>query len=147
VLIANASGAVSYQWYLNGNIIPGATASTYTATQSGNYSVKVMNGSGCSKTSLLYALPVDEIAGEHALEVYPNPTSGLVHIKLTGSDVRIVTVSCYTVTGELVLRRTANPGKGNTDILLDLSAEARGAYQLNIMTDKGEQITRKLTLK
>ncbi len=48
ILNAVASGASSYQWYLNGNSIAGATANTYTATASGNYTLVVTNAGGCS---------------------------------------------------------------------------------------------------
>lgn len=47
----NAGNAGStYQWYLNGNIIPGATGQTYTPTQSGIYSVVVTNANNCDNT-------------------------------------------------------------------------------------------------
>ncbi len=35
----------TYQWYLNGNIIPGATSSSYSPTQSGYYTCSVTMGS------------------------------------------------------------------------------------------------------
>ncbi len=38
-----SSSAMGNQWYLNGNIITGATAQIYTATQNGNYTV-IVNG-------------------------------------------------------------------------------------------------------
>ncbi|WP_245234870.1 T9SS type B sorting domain-containing protein [Tamlana crocina] len=40
----------SYAWYLNGNLIPGATGSSYTAVANGTYRVEVsvpVNGSAC----------------------------------------------------------------------------------------------------
>lgn len=42
-----ATGGNSYQWFRNGTSIPGATASTYTATQAGVYSADLI-GNGCT---------------------------------------------------------------------------------------------------
>jgi gliding motility-associated-like protein len=36
------SGGTSYQWYRNGTTITGATAATYTATESGNYTADIL---------------------------------------------------------------------------------------------------------
>lgn len=54
VVLTVGSGA-NYQWFLNGNPIAGATSQTYTATQSGSYSVSVNNGN-CQLTSNNFAL-------------------------------------------------------------------------------------------
>ncbi len=50
VLDAPTGAGLSYIWRRNGVVIGGATAASYTATQSGLYSVEVSNGS-CSATS------------------------------------------------------------------------------------------------
>jgi gliding motility-associated-like protein len=47
-----ASGASSYQWYLNNVAIAGATNSTYDATQAGVYSVDFISDKGCIKRSV-----------------------------------------------------------------------------------------------
>ncbi|MCS6992136.1 MAG: PKD domain-containing protein, partial [Chitinophagales bacterium] len=47
VLLDAGSGYTSYQWYLNGNPISGATSQTYTATTSGTYSCEVTDNNGC----------------------------------------------------------------------------------------------------
>jgi hypothetical protein len=57
VLNANTGAGLTYQWKLNGNNIGGATASGYTATAIGNYTVVVSNGS-CSATSSVTAVTV-----------------------------------------------------------------------------------------
>ena len=41
------TAAAGYQWYFNGNLIPGAVNQTYQATQSGYYTVEVYNINGC----------------------------------------------------------------------------------------------------
>ncbi len=47
----SASSASSYQWQIGGMDISGATGSSYTTSNSGNYSVKVTNANGCAATS------------------------------------------------------------------------------------------------
>ena len=50
VLSANTGAGLTYQWKNGGTIIPGETAATYTATQTGFYQVVVSNGT-CSANS------------------------------------------------------------------------------------------------
>ena len=51
-LNANAGNSYTYQWYNNGTLINGATAITFTASQPGNYTVKVTDGlTSCFTTS------------------------------------------------------------------------------------------------
>lgn len=47
----SASGGVSYQWFLNGNLIPGATNATFNASLPGVYTVQINNASSCSSMS------------------------------------------------------------------------------------------------
>jgi PKD repeat protein len=48
-----SSAASGYQWLLNGNPIAGATASTFPASATGNYTVVVTNGATCANTSAI----------------------------------------------------------------------------------------------
>jgi hypothetical protein len=52
VLDATSPAATdTYEWFLNGVLIPGATNPTYTATTTGNYKVRVTNVLTCQNTS------------------------------------------------------------------------------------------------
>jgi hypothetical protein len=51
VLSANTGSGLNYQWIRNGVAINAATTSSYTATTSGSYTVKVSNATGCETLS------------------------------------------------------------------------------------------------
>jgi PKD repeat protein len=74
--IITAPVGSSYQWLLNGNILPGDTFQTYTATVNGQYSVIVTNSYGCVDTTgvldlTLYPCPEDSACAEfHIDSVY-----------------------------------------------------------------------------
>ncbi len=57
-LNANTGAGLTYQWYLGGVPISGATASSWSAVSSGNYTVVVTNAAGCSNTSAVTAVTV-----------------------------------------------------------------------------------------
>ena len=61
VLNANTGTGLSYQWKLNGNNILGATAASYTANVSGDYTVVVTNSNLCSETSSITEITVNPI--------------------------------------------------------------------------------------
>ncbi|MBK7382081.1 MAG: right-handed parallel beta-helix repeat-containing protein [Flavobacteriales bacterium] len=58
VLSANTGTGLTYSWRKNGTAISGATASTYTATLAGSYTVVVSSG-GCSTTSSIVPVTVN----------------------------------------------------------------------------------------
>jgi uncharacterized protein (TIGR03790 family) len=47
----STSSAAGYQWYLNGSVVPGATAQNLIAMADGLYSVRLIDGNGCSSLS------------------------------------------------------------------------------------------------
>src|SRR5204862_7895264 len=53
-----SSAASGNQWLLNGSAIGGANSQTYTASASGNYSVRVTDGNGCRSTCAATRVPV-----------------------------------------------------------------------------------------
>lgn len=59
VLNGDDGPAYTYQWFNNGTAISGATNPTYTATASGNYTVRVSAGSSCTATSTATSVTVN----------------------------------------------------------------------------------------
>jgi len=75
-----------------------------------------------------------------AFEVFPNPSSGIVHI--ANEEGLELTVRVYNGMGLLVKEISSTH---NSNIVLDLSREARGMYTVQFLTEKGVQ-TQKLVL-
>ena len=95
----------TYQWYLNGTAISGATLQTYTYTQPGSYTVEVTDANGCSGTSSEIII-LDTYINEGETNIFtitPNPSKYQITINgLQGkfnSNIRII-----DITGKEVLK-------------------------------------------
>ncbi len=83
--LSTTATGVSYQWFLNGNVIPGATSANHSPTSIGVYKVTV-TANGCSNTSDNYTLVVTGIdptliLSPYTAQVYPNPAKNDFAIK------------------------------------------------------------------
>lgn len=52
IITLTAFGGDSYQWFWNGGLVNGATSATYTASQPGTYTVRLINVFGCSTSGI-----------------------------------------------------------------------------------------------
>jgi photosystem II stability/assembly factor-like uncharacterized protein len=68
-LTLNSSIAAGNQWYLNGAAISGATAQSYTATQSGNYTVTTTGGGCSSANSSTVSITVNPLPAQPTISV------------------------------------------------------------------------------
>jgi PKD repeat protein len=123
-LFAN-QGAVSYQWYFSGNIIPGATDYFYVASQSGNYNVVATDANDCEVEAVIF----DVVAGiQSALTgnqfiVYPDPATDFIVVNPAMNDSY---VHVLNVLGEEVLSHLYQ----NT---IDVSQLPSGVYWLEVI--------------
>ncbi len=128
-LQASHPNAVSYQWYLGGNLIIGANSQTYSAPQSGNFSVIVVDNKGCTVASSNFAFVFNGITTLNELanmEVFPNPPADFITIKYESSSA--VKLCFYAMNGEEVIREQ-NFKSGKTINVSELTA---GIYFLKI---------------
>lgn len=75
------TGFTSYQWYLNGVAISGATTESYLTTVNGTYEVTATDSNGCSATSLPVNITtsLSELQEEISL-IYPNPVKDFLFV-------------------------------------------------------------------
>jgi hypothetical protein len=120
----------SYQWYLNGVLIPGATGQYYTPTQTGLYYVMVSNENGCKSLSPNYNLLTLSInsLSTPSLPIYPNPTTGLLQV----DNFKEGTLYVYNAMGQLIIQQT--------EPIIDLSKQANGIYHIRAYNQAQELI-------
>jgi len=125
-----------YLWYFNGSPISGATSIDYTPTQGGSYYVEVVNSSGCvgQSTPITFSgVGIDELTTN--LSIYPNPTSGVLHIQ---ADSPIAFATVYNSIGKKVQVSLI-------DNELDLSQLSNGLYIVNLSINS-QIITKRVIL-
>lgn len=136
-LVANYATGATYQWFLDGWQITGATSRTTTPMAIGTYKV-VITQPNCVATSNEITLTTVSIKQNLSdmLSIYPNPSTGIFQLEI--KDLSEISVS--DVTGKLLAKFTMEGTKA-----LDLSKEARGLYFVKVSNKQGT-ITKKIVL-
>lgn len=139
--VTNATDFTSFQWFLNGNPIPGATSSSYdiNPTGSGNYLVCVTDGEGCEGCSFIYEMSccvgIEEANFDGDVSVYPNPNNGDFTVEVELTQQRQLTIGLYDMVGKQVWLDDAI---GNTSQLrkqYDIAQLPDGVYFLRVFAD------------
>jgi hypothetical protein len=131
-----AQQGLTYQW-LNcqtNQPIAGATNQSFTATSNGQYSVIVSNAT-CTDTSTCYTLNNIGVQEAHlpVVNLYPNPTTGLLHIQTAQPWQKAEVVD---VTGRMVHTQTAQTEE------IDISKLPAGMYVLKVFFAEGVAVRR-----
>jgi hypothetical protein len=135
-LFANP-GAVTYQWYHNGSLIPGATNYFYVASTGGNFNVVATDSNDCEVEAAIFdvAATIESTNGDLALSIFPNPVEE--KLKIHNAQCIIGTaleISIYNALGEKVLAQYILSNRKGSDISLDVSGLPSGLYLLKMVT-------------
>jgi hypothetical protein len=129
----------SYQWLMGGNNIPGATASSYTMTQTGIYSLMVTDSNGCSGVSdSSIAIGVAPLMGEWSdLTIYPNPAGSEFRLRTVTPIGDALVVTVQDMFGRQVLSQ-ALPQLAD-EVAFDVRSLAAGSYMVLVHSVAGQR--------
>lgn len=92
------------------------------------------------------AVPAARPADERTLVVYPNPSTGIVHIAINGFEGRKVELRVLNVIGSVIYRETLTELNDRFTKTLDLGKFASGLYYVKLEGDNASQM-RKLVIR
>ncbi|MEX0966021.1 MAG: PKD domain-containing protein [Bacteroidia bacterium] len=122
-----------YQWYKDGNLIPGATDSFVALSGNGSYTVMGTDTNGCSALSQPFLITdVKDRIGGHYFRIYPNPGDGYFNFEAELSkDVRMV-ITLIDGTGKVEFRSDMGQMNGRYSSQLDFRDLPAGMYFLRV---------------
>ena len=141
-LFAN-QGAVSYQWFYSGTLIPGATDYFYVATQSGNFNIVATDENGCEVEAAIF----DVLASTHSslsnsqLEIFPNPVLDELILQFENISGDKFFCEIYNVSGHKVYSGLIQKDK-NGVYKLDVGKFDAGLYCLTLWEGTKSCITK-----
>lgn len=141
-----SSAGVTYQWYFNSAMIPGATNQLYNATQNGMYMVCLSGSNGCSSCSAGYNMAVVGTTEDLPFvpsTIFPNPSNGQfnVHFDISAGDNYLVEV--VNAFGQIVYSEKPDASNGPYTKQFDLSKYGAGMY-LMVSTKNGSKTLYKI---
>ena len=122
------------QWYLNYEIIAGATGQTYVPQISGNYQLRNTIISGCTSISAVYTYikenAVVNTPSDIKMSVFPVPANTELNVTLVAPQDGDLTLSLINTIGKTVYTKTMGVRKGNYSTSFGVSDQFTGTYIL-----------------
>ncbi len=138
-----SSSPIDNQWYNQSGVIVGANSYYYKPIVTGDYFVIVTNTNACiSDTSNIINVVISSIEENNKklqIQIYPNPTTGLISIKAEGME----SIEVMNISGQTILkhsRENGNPGIWMPDQaghVINLATQPKGIYIIKVTTNKG----------
>lgn len=134
-LTVNPPGT-DYQWFLNGDPIPGTVDIDYNAIQSGNYHVEYIGPNGCPTSTYTLEFTLQTGVEEHSifdvLDVYPNPGKGQFTIRGILPTNEDVSIELTNMLGQALQPAVIINSTNNFNQSMDISQYANGVYFIRI---------------
>lgn len=144
-VLSPGPGYATYQWFLNGSPIAGATAQDYNPAQGGNYSVMVTDSNGCSGTSDIFT-GTSEIGWLSSASIFPNPNNGRFTLEIEADRSHELQVVVTTMHGQRIFEIADRAYAGRWQREINLGEVAKGLYMVSIESG-GSRMVRKIVIE
>jgi hypothetical protein len=132
------------QWYLDGDPITDATGKVLEVQKSGLYKLEVaINGCTTSANEIMAVTGVEKPVYSDHLQVYPNPTDGIIDVVIDSKNK--VIVNLISPLGVNMDSKELSESNGRMRAQFDISRNSSGVYILQIQD--GEAVSFKKVIK
>jgi PKD repeat protein len=142
--VLTSSIATTYQWQFDGFDIAGATSQSYTAQQTGLYSVIVSDEHGCTNAASLYLVidGIDVTNGNTYFFIKPNPSAGIFTLQWFYNSSNILPGSSFTInitsaSGVIIFSSEEKFSGDHFEKQINLQEHTPGIYLLEIRSGAG----------
>ena len=144
-ILSSSDSGQTFSWYLNGNPIAVDSISFDAGILgSGTYTVKIMQDGCESELSDPFVFTANSITETWlgVLDIFPNPTTGVVNLKLESEKAISRQMYIYNLLGQEMLPVIEIPARQSWRGTVDLSAFPAGIYLLKISTGDHHSVCR-----
>lgn len=120
---------LTYQWFLDGTLIPNQTSPYHLPSTTGAFTVTAISPEGCESdiSTAFSTVSISDKRVKKAFTLYPNPTQGTSWIQVSSTTHGVLEAKVYDLQGRLMTQQSLESMTGNT-YRLKLDALRQGHY-------------------
>jgi len=135
----------SYQWFLDGTAITGATMQEYSTEVAGSYGVEVtINGCAVLTDELSVVSSIEDNVFNKALSIYPNPSEGYFTLRIENEEIGFIRIVVYSITGEKLIKVESEKRGEIFFANIDMSSFSQGTYLIEVSSGESNVVKRLL---
>lgn len=132
----------TYNWDFGDGTTSTEVNPTHHYAGNGFYTIKLVAGNALCGTDTFsvnvdISVGVGEVAGVDQIQVFPNPTAGLVNVVFNVTEMQSFDIRIMDAAGRLIKEESLRNSLGKYNLHYDLSDVAKGIYLFSIRSEKG----------